>query len=451
MGKLLFFFVFSLLSCLSLNLSFAQSDGGEIVFSSVRDGARNVYRMDADGGNVRQLTVAGGEYPTWSPDGTSIVFVRANNLYVINADGTGERQLTSQNGTSPSWSPDGTRIAFKGQDGYLHIYDFVTREESPPISDIARSNTRISWSRDGAFLLIDGMDGNLYSLRLDGTDLHQITYSSDIDSAPSWSPNGTQIVVQINIARVDNLYIMDADGGSIRPLTTTGGRWGSWSPDGSQLVYEANGRLWTVNADGSNARTITLDGEQPDWRYDRGISVSAAEATDIPTDVEIVIGEVIVVNPNVRQVLAVDEIQLPNCQGTGELEFRRTLERAEAASNTFAEGEIDETCSTSGNGFRGGASYFGISLEAWNEAKSEICERFHEQLSYTEGDLLQESLEVTMRAAPGSTVTYALTWLRISQVGLVELTVGNDATFMPFSIDSQLAVEVEEQGQTPCS
>ena len=52
-------------------------DGGEILFSSNRDGKSSIYRMAADGTNVRQLTSGYDDdwEPSWSPDGKSICFV----------------------------------------------------------------------------------------------------------------------------------------------------------------------------------------------------------------------------------------------------------------------------------------------------------------------------------------------------------------------------------------
>src|SRR5581483_5461037 len=77
-------------------------DGKQIVFCSNRSGPQNLelYIMDADGRNVRQLTHAPGCYnggPFFSPDGKRVVFRSDRKkkdhlqLYVINADGTGER------------------------------------------------------------------------------------------------------------------------------------------------------------------------------------------------------------------------------------------------------------------------------------------------------------------------------------------------------------------------
>jgi TolB protein len=103
-------------------------DGKQIVFCSERDGNRELYIMNADGKNVRQLTHAPGCYnggPFFSPDGKRVIFRSdrkqkdALQLYVINADGTGERALTDDVNWvqwGPYWYQDGRHIIYAGAD-----------------------------------------------------------------------------------------------------------------------------------------------------------------------------------------------------------------------------------------------------------------------------------------------------------------------------------------------
>jgi TolB protein len=115
-------------------------DGSQIVFTSLRDGDLNVYVMNADGTNVRQLTdevgYDGGAF--FSADGSQIVYrahhptdeaeiadyqqllqerlVRPNQveIFVMDADGSNKRQLTSNGAANfaPFYHPDGERIIF---------------------------------------------------------------------------------------------------------------------------------------------------------------------------------------------------------------------------------------------------------------------------------------------------------------------------------------------------
>ncbi len=115
-------------------------DGKRIVFTSMKDGDLDIYTMNVDGTDVKRLTNTPGYDggPWWSPDGKKIVY-RAHHpadsaqlaqyrdllsrnmirpsrveLYVMNADGSDQRQVTALGGANfgPSWTPDGKQIIF---------------------------------------------------------------------------------------------------------------------------------------------------------------------------------------------------------------------------------------------------------------------------------------------------------------------------------------------------
>jgi Tol biopolymer transport system component len=105
-------------------------DGKQIVFCSNRSGADNLelYIMDSDGKNVRQLTRAPKCYnggPFFSPDGKKVIFrsdrTKKDHLqiYVINVDGTGEKALTDDLNWvqwGPFWYKDSKHIIYAGAD-----------------------------------------------------------------------------------------------------------------------------------------------------------------------------------------------------------------------------------------------------------------------------------------------------------------------------------------------
>jgi TolB protein len=83
-----------------------------------------LFVMDRDGGNLRQVTKLGGANfaPSWHPDGKRLIFAsnvhdpkgRDFDIYTINLDGTGLERITYNDTFDgfPMFSPDGTKLVF---------------------------------------------------------------------------------------------------------------------------------------------------------------------------------------------------------------------------------------------------------------------------------------------------------------------------------------------------
>ena len=126
-----------------------SADGSMIAFASNRSGDRQLYVMNYDGSDIRQITDLNnmGGRSTWSPDGTKLAFYRGpagdRNIFIVNVDGSNVTRLTSGgDNLGPSWSPDGNWIAFTSfRDGNNEIYVIhpdgtgLTRLTDSPISD----------------------------------------------------------------------------------------------------------------------------------------------------------------------------------------------------------------------------------------------------------------------------------------------------------------------------
>lgn len=100
----------------------------DLILALARDGDSDIFRVNPESGEVRQLTASPGSdvAPAASPEGSQIVFESDRSgqqqLYVMDADGSNQRRLTFVEGArfaSPAWSPKGDRIAFTriGRDG----------------------------------------------------------------------------------------------------------------------------------------------------------------------------------------------------------------------------------------------------------------------------------------------------------------------------------------------
>lgn len=242
-------------------IELATSPGGRMFATVTRSawdiGRGDIFSFRDDGSQRRRLTAsADAGRPTPSPDGRWLAYARirgappwSTGLWIMGADGSNRRQLVP--GASNvidipgSWAPDSRRLAF----------------------------TRCHLRPYGSHDFEDGCA--VYSVEADGGDLHKLADSAFL---PDWSPDGRRVAFQstrdhTGLVTADSdtdryaaeLYVMDADGGNLRRLTTTRALDESqprWSPGGTRIGYTRRGRAFTtrvfqINADGTCTTAIT--------------------------------------------------------------------------------------------------------------------------------------------------------------------------------------------------
>ncbi len=118
-----------------------------------------IYSVDIETKNIVRL-ISGGinTFPSWSPDGTHIVFrriIQPNNseIFVANGDGGEPRNLTNNPAFDgwPSWSPDGTKIAF-GSNRNSNYQIFIMNADGSNVRLLTNTEGRATeprWSPDG--------------------------------------------------------------------------------------------------------------------------------------------------------------------------------------------------------------------------------------------------------------------------------------------------------------
>jgi len=277
----------------------SPADGltGHIVFTCqiFKVQAQNqICIMNADGTGFRRLTTDDSRqhfYPSLAPDGKSVLysaFVETDNydIYELQlADGSVGR-LTNTYGveTAPEISPDGNSITFARYSATSGNFQIMLGDHK---GDKTGNIPRIfgwdpTWSPDGKRILFASDfrgSSQLYTVKLDGSDLQVITDLPALRGRSDWSPDGKYIVTYSGEAWNRELYIMNADGTNLRQLTPGGGnsQGPSFSPDGKWVAFTAyfdeygddhGCEIYIIRVDGSDLRRLTNNGYcdyQPRW------------------------------------------------------------------------------------------------------------------------------------------------------------------------------------------
>jgi TolB protein len=233
-----------------------------------------IFTMNADGGNVRQITRPprrhNDEPADWAPDGGRLVFARnpaagPHWIAAVNADGSGLLDVTPpcskkatflrvprgcQDATEPSFAPDGQHVTYVRGTGHLRAFE---RFEYETLEHVAIGITGVDGSGARALLRLPRFAG----------DIHW----------PQISPDGRLIVFE----RVNSplrrptlgraLFVMNVDGSGLRritPWSLHAGDGADWAPDGSRLLFrskvdvdDARSQYYTVRPDGTGLTQLT--------------------------------------------------------------------------------------------------------------------------------------------------------------------------------------------------
>ena len=209
-------------------------DGRWIVF----DLLAHVYRVPAEGGQAESLTqesgVAVNYHPGYSPDGRHIAFVSdrggQNNLWVMDADGSNPRQVQSSQDTRvtmPEWTADGQYILV-AQGGGIWMYHVDGGTGIEVVSSDEESAAWPSVSADGRYLY--------YHVRTPGSTVPWAVDQVDAEVVRD-ALQGTMNLRRMDLETGDVIRVTSGTPSRQYRLSGGGGFAGEISPDGRHVAF----------------------------------------------------------------------------------------------------------------------------------------------------------------------------------------------------------------------
>ncbi len=254
----------------------ALAGSAAIAIYFARPSSRGVQQAPA---TFSQITKEPGLelFPTLSPDGKSIAYVRRVrgnwDIFLQRVGGQNATNLTADSDaddTQPAFSPDGESIAFRSERDGGGIFVMGATGES--VRRVINNGYNPSWSPDGKYLAVssEGFEDNP-AFRHAFSKLWVVTIANGVKRElgvpdgmqPHWSPHGNRIAYwAVDSSGQRDVWTVGSDGsGPVRVTDRAGTNWNPvWSPDGRSVYFSSDrggaGNLWRVPIDERSGKTL---------------------------------------------------------------------------------------------------------------------------------------------------------------------------------------------------
>jgi TolB protein len=266
--------------------------GSKIYFVSDRSGHKEIWSMDYDGSNQKQITHYNSisTFPCVSPDNTKIAFTtwyRGNPSIFIHSVETGRKlpfynQSASLNAPS-DFTPDSKRLLLYSTAAGSYAQIYVANIDGSNLHRISAVRAievepKVNPKTGADLVFVSGRGGlpQIYRMNIDGADIVRLTDGEGEAVNPAWHPDGQKIAFAWTRGFEPgnyNIFIMDVATRAVTQLTHGTGRNENpvWAPDGLHIVYSSKrgrtNQIFTMLADGTQQRQLTTVGnnEKPVW------------------------------------------------------------------------------------------------------------------------------------------------------------------------------------------
>jgi len=266
--------------------------GTKIVFVSQRTGSKEIWAMDYDGSNQRQITFykSISTMPSVSPDGAKVAFtsyVSGLPEILIFSLETNRRllfynQKASMN-SNLDFAPDGKTVVFSSTaaGGYAQIYKAnINGSGIQRLTNVraVEVEPKVNPKTGNDMVFVSGRSGaqQIFQMNMEGADVVRLTSGEGEASNPAWSPDGSKIAFAWTRGFEPgnfNIFVMDVATRQYIQLTHGMGRNENptWAPDGVHIAFSSrqggSTQIYSMLSNGTQIKKLTTQGTNimPVW------------------------------------------------------------------------------------------------------------------------------------------------------------------------------------------